>query len=151
MVVIVDIMANIVWVGYLFCAFKASFNFYQKPLVSHHFCYIKINLAYLFLTIKNISIIIYNSCHQTYLIMAICIINNTGIIIFAYSLYYRVIYYIQSFNYQQFSINHLAQLVTYICYLQIIIKNNLLYLHQPLHHCISFEYVFIVWHHCGEL
>ena len=61
MVVIVDIMANIVWVGYLFCAFKASFNFYQKPLVSHHLYHIKINLAYLFLVIKNISTIIYNS------------------------------------------------------------------------------------------
>ena len=32
MVIIVDTVANIVWVGYLFCAFKASFNYYQKLL-----------------------------------------------------------------------------------------------------------------------
>ena len=61
MVVIVDIMANIVWVGYLFCAFKASFNYYQKSLVSHHLYHIKINLAQLFLVIKNSYTIIYNS------------------------------------------------------------------------------------------
>ena len=88
--------------------------------------------------------------------MATCIINKIVIIILVYSLYHRVIYYIQSFNYQfnkihvkQFSINHHVQLVTYIYYLQFIIKNNLL--HQPLHYSISFEYVLIVWHHCGEL
>ena len=90
--------------------------------------------------------------------MATCIINNIVIIILVYSLYHRVTYYIQSFNYQfdkiyvkSFIINHHVQLVTYIYYLQFIIKNNLSYLHQPLHYCISFEYVFIVWHHCGEL
>ena len=73
-------------------------------------------------------------------------------------LYHRVIYYIQSFNYQfnkihvkQLSINNPVQLVNYIHYLQFIIKNNLLYPHQPLHYSISFEYVIIVWHHCGEL
>ena len=46
MVVIVDIVANIVWVGYLFCAFKASFNFYQKHLDIHHIYYNKITIIY---------------------------------------------------------------------------------------------------------
>ena len=82
--------------------------------------------------------------------MATCIINNIVSITLVYR-YHRVIYYIHSFNYQfdkiyvkSFIIDHLVQLVTYIYYLQFIIKNNLSYLHQPLHFCISFEYVFIV-------
>ena len=61
MVVIVDILANSVWVGYLFYAFKASFNYYQKLLVSHHIYYIKLNLAYLFMVNKNLYAIIHSS------------------------------------------------------------------------------------------
>ena len=60
MVVIVDIVANIVWVGYLFCAFKASSNFYQKPLVSHHLYYIKINSVHHFRFIEISPNITYN-------------------------------------------------------------------------------------------
>ena len=48
-------------------------------------------------------------------------------------------------------INYLIQIIIYIYHLPFIIKNNLLYLYQPFHHCISFEFVLIVWHHCGEL
>ena len=89
--------------------------------------------------------------------MATCIINNIVIITFIYK-YYKDIYYILPFNHQfnkifvkSFIINYLAQLVIYIYSLQSIIKNNLFYLHQPFHHCISFEFVFTIWHHCGEL
>ena len=55
MVVIVDMIANIVWVGYPFCAFKASFNFYPKLLVSHHLYNIKINLVH-YLSLSEISL-----------------------------------------------------------------------------------------------
>ena len=61
MVVIVDILANSVWVGYLFYAFKASFNYYQKLWVSHHIYYNKLNLAYLYKSIKNSYVIIHSS------------------------------------------------------------------------------------------
>ena len=60
MVVIVDTLANSVWVGYLFYAFKASFNSYRKLLVSHHIYYIKLNLAYLFVVIKSLYAIIHS-------------------------------------------------------------------------------------------
>ena len=60
MVVIVDILANSVWVGYLFYAFKASSNSYQKLLASHHIYYIKLILAYLFTVNKNLYAIIHS-------------------------------------------------------------------------------------------
>ena len=89
--------------------------------------------------------------------MATYIINNIVIITFIYK-YYINISYILSLNYQlneipvkPFIINYLTQLIIYIHHLQFIIKNDLFYMHQPFHHCISFEFVLIVWHHCGEL
>ena len=157
MVVIVDILANIVWVGYLFCAFKASFNFYQKPLVIHHLYYIKINLVHHFIFFKIRINIIHNYCSQIYHISATHLINNIVNIMLAYFLYTRVIYYIQAFNHQfnktyveLFNIDNHVQLVIHINNLQFILTDNLFYLDQPLHHSISFEYVIIVWH-CGEL
>ena len=92
-----------------------------------------------------------------YHILATYIINNIGIITFIHK-YYIDIHYILSVNYQfnknfvkPVLINYLTQLIIYIYHLQFIIKNNLFYLYQPFHHCISFKFVLIVWHHCGEL
>ena len=156
MVVIVDTVANIVWVGYLFCAFKASFNFHQKPLVSHHAYYIKINLVHHFIFFEISINIIHNSCNQTYHISATYLINNIVNIILASFLYIRVIHYIQLFNHQfnktymESFIDNRIQLVIYLNNLQFILTDNLSYLDQLFHHNISFEYVIIVWH-CGEL
>ena len=156
MVVIVDIVANIVWVGYLFCAFKASFNFYQKPLVSHHLYYIKINLVHHFMFFKISINIIHNFCNPIHHISATHLINNIANITLAYFLYIKVIYRIQSLNHQfnktymELLINNHIQLVIYINNLPFIFTDNLFYIDQPLHHSISFEYLIIVWH-CGEL
>ena len=84
-------------------------------------------------------------------------INNIVIITFIYK--HRIdISYNLSINYQfneismkAFIFNHLALSIIYIYYPQFTIKNNISYLYQPFHHCISFEFVLIVWHHCGEL
>ena len=91
MVVIVDIVANIVWVGYLFCAFKASFNFYQKPLDIHHLYYIKINSAYFIFMETNIYII-HNFCHSTFHISATHLISDIVNIILAYIITTGIIY-----------------------------------------------------------
>ena len=99
MVVIVDILANSVWVGYLFYAFKASFNYYQKLLVSHHIYYIKLNLAYTFMFIESLYTIIHSSSHQIDYIMATYIINNPVIFTLIYNHYIDILY-IQPFNYQ---------------------------------------------------
>ena len=63
MVDIVDSIFNIVWVGYLFCAFKASFNYYQKPLDIHHIYHIKISPAYYMTLFRNSINFIYNIIH----------------------------------------------------------------------------------------
>ena len=157
MAVIVDIVANIVWAGYLFCAFKASFNFYQKPLVIHHLYYIKIDSVHHFIFFKISINIIHNFCKQIYHFSTTHLINNVVNIILAYFLYTRIIYYIQSINHQfnktyveLFNINNQVQLVIHINNLQFILTDIHFYLDQPLHHSISFECVIIVWH-CGEL
>ena len=97
MVDIVDSIFNIVWVGYLFCAFKASFNYFQKPLGSHHIYNIKINLAYYMILIRNSIHFFYNIIHYTYYLQMSHLSNYLIYTVdFIYLTTTNIIYYIQS-------------------------------------------------------
>ena len=132
MVVIVDIVANIVWVGYLFCAFKASFNYYQKLLDIHHHCYINIITDY------NIIFEQHHILVQHYLNYLNNIQNN----------YYQLplIYHFNMIYLEIINIYCHIKLFIYSDNLQFIITDYILYLIQPFYHSIISEYVNIIWH-----
>ena len=154
MVDIVDSMFNIAWVGYLFCAFKASFNFYQKLLDIHHIYYIKINLAMLhdLLRDHSINFITTTSVHQTYYIQVLHSFNylidiiNLGYLTTISLIYYHQtsIYHLIMIYLDAVNIYYHIQPVIYINNLQFIITDYIFYLHQTLLYSISFEYINIV-------
>ena len=124
MVDIVDNIFNIVWVGYLFYAFKASSNYYQKLLDIHHNYYIKINLVYYMIFFRNSINFIYNIIH-----------------------YHRSYIYILNMSHlDTVNIYHHIQPVISIDNLLLINTDNISYLHQTLLYNISFEYTNIFWH-----
>ena len=158
MVVIVDNIFNIVWVGYLFCAFKASFNYYQKPLDNHHIYYIKINLTYHMIFYRDIINFIYRVILRIRHLQILYLPEHLSYIYdIAYLTTINIIYNHQSFIYifymiymDTVNIDYHIQPVIYTDNLLFIDVDSIFYMHQPLLYSALFEYVNIVWH-CGGL
>ena len=158
MVVIVDILANIVWVGYVFCAFKASFQLlpealcHSSPLLhqdqlspplhilqdqhQHHPQLLQSDLPHLSY-----------SPHQQYL--------STSSLLTSYTPESST-----TSNHSTTSSTRPMWCCSTSTTMSSLSSTSTTYssssqttsftLDQPLHHSISFEYVIIVWH-CGEL